>query len=174
LKFRCIVASALLLACQPIPACTVFFAFDGRLAIAGDNEDFDHPYTQMWIVPHSASSYGVVYFVFGRGQYPAGGASLTGRARQVLAGLIPFADSRIEDSYGLPQQGNEKGLFFGGAATETVVTDPVAQRLPIAGENGPSHDQSGPANQIHVLGVTLTKSASRQSRRHNIVEHPIQ
>jgi hypothetical protein len=132
--FRCIALSAVLLAWQPLSACTVFFAFDGKVAIAGDNEDFDHPYTQMWTNPGSANSYGVVYFGFGRGQYPAGGASLTDRARQVITGSIPFAELNIEDSYGLPQQGvNEKGLFFGGAATETVLADPARARKPYAG-----------------------------------------
>jgi hypothetical protein len=132
--FRCIAISVVLLAWQPLSACTVFFAFDGKVAIAGDNEDFDHPYTQMWTVPGSANSYCVIYFGFGRGQYPAGGASLTDRARQVITGSIPFAELNIEDSYGLPQQGvNEKGLFFGGAATETVLADPARARQPYEG-----------------------------------------
>jgi hypothetical protein len=123
-KFLCLAAFALLPACKPLSACTVFFAFDGKLAIAGDNEDFDHPYTQMWTVPATENSYGVVYFGFGQGEYPAGGATLTARARRVIAGALPFSDLTIEDSYGSPQQGmNEKGLFFGGAATEMVHAD---------------------------------------------------
>jgi hypothetical protein len=123
-KFLCLAAFALLLASKPLSGCTVFFAFDGKLAIAGDNEDFDHPYTQMWTVPGTRNSYGVIYFGFGRGEYPAGGATLTARARRVIAGALPFSDLTIEDSYGSPQQGmNEKGLFFGGAATEMAHAD---------------------------------------------------
>jgi hypothetical protein len=95
------------------------FAFDGKLAMVGNNEDLDHAYTQMWMVPAGSGTYGVVYFGFGRGEYPTGGASLSTRVRQALAGTIPLNDIGIEDTYGYPQQGiNEKGLFFGGAQTE--------------------------------------------------------
>jgi hypothetical protein len=105
-------------------ACTVFFAFNGKLALAGDNEDFDHSYTQMWTVPAAEGTYGVVYFGFGRGEYPARGASMTARVRQALAGAIPIETLHAEDTYGFPQQGmNEKGLFFAGAATEAVPSD---------------------------------------------------
>jgi hypothetical protein len=106
---------------QPLLGCTVFVASDGKVTFAGDNEDFDHPYTQMWTVPGTSDTYGVVYFGFGRGEYPTGGASLSERARQALAGSIPLSEVGIRDLYGYPQQGiNEKGFFFGGAATEVV------------------------------------------------------
>ena len=66
----------------------------------------------------------MVYFGFGRGQYPDGGASVTGRARQVVAGSISFADLSIEDSYGFPQQGmNEKGLRWGELASGARATE---------------------------------------------------
>lgn len=121
-KFACLLISALLVASQTLSACTVFFAFDGNSALAGDNEDyFGHPDTQMWTVPGTETSYGAVYFGFGRGEYPAGGASLTARARQAIAGLIPVSELNLEDTYGLPMQGmNEKGLFCGGAQTEII------------------------------------------------------
>src|ERR1700722_6531401 len=103
-KLACLLVSALLLTCQTLPACTVLFAFDGKSALAGDNEDyFDHPATQMWTVPKTASSYAAIYFGFGRGEYPAGGASLSGRVRQAIAGLIPVTELKIQDTYGLPQ-----------------------------------------------------------------------
>jgi hypothetical protein len=118
------IACALLLANQQIQGCTVFFAFDGKLAMVGNNEDLDHAYTQMWTVPAGSGTYGVLYFGFGRGEYPTGGASLSRRARQALAGAIPLNDVGIEDTYGYPQQGiNEKGLFFGGAQTEMVLSE---------------------------------------------------
>jgi hypothetical protein len=130
-KFLCLFAVAVLLASQPLPACTVFFAFDGKLAIAGDNEDLDHPYTQMWTIPSTRSTYGVVYFGFGRGQYPTGGVFLTDRARQAMSGSIPLDQLKAEDTYGIPQQGmNEKGLFCGGAETEIVSEDSSHAGLP--------------------------------------------
>ena len=100
-----------------VSACTVFFAFDGKLAIAGNNEDWGDPNTQMWFVPATKDTYGIMYFGFGRGEYPKGGIS--SRKLKIPEGgitkIIP------EDLYGLPQGGmNEKGLLFDGAATDVV------------------------------------------------------
>ena len=53
---------------QPLFGCTVFVASDGKVTLAGDNEDLDHSYTQMWTVPATDDTYGVVYFGFGRGE----------------------------------------------------------------------------------------------------------
>lgn len=116
-----LVVCSLLVTDQPLRACTVFVASDGKVTLVGDNEDFDHSYTQMWTVPRGPATYGVIYFGFGRGEYPAAGAALSARARQVILGTVPISEADITDTYGYPQQGiNEKGLFFGGAATETV------------------------------------------------------
>jgi hypothetical protein len=119
-----IAVGLLLTTIEPSFGCTVFVASDGNVTLAGDNEDFDHSYTQMWTVPATDDTYGVVYFGFGRGEYPAGGASLSERAVLALLGSIPLTEVGITDLYGYPQQGiNEKGLFFGGAATEVVSFD---------------------------------------------------
>ena len=93
----------LLIANKTGVACTVFFAFDGKLAIAGDNEDWADPNTQIWFVPATKDNYGIVYFGFGRGEYPKGVIS-----HQKLD--IPGGDItkvRPDDLYGLPQ-----GLVF--------------------------------------------------------------
>jgi penicillin V acylase-like amidase (Ntn superfamily) len=105
-----------------VDACTVFFAFDGLTAIAGQNEDWDDSNTQFWVVPRTATTYGVLYFGFGRGEYPRDGITLSPRVQEVLRGNIDQLDTVTpEDLYGIPQQGvNEKGLFFGGAQTEAV------------------------------------------------------
>lgn len=98
-------------------ACTVFFVFDGKLALAGNNEDWGDPHTQLWFVPATRDTYGIVYFGFGRGDYPAGGIS--SRKLEIPEGGISKINP--EDLYGLPQGGmNEKGLFFDGASTEVV------------------------------------------------------
>src|SRR5262245_19823332 len=90
----------------PVPACTVFFAFDGKSALAGSNEDWGDPNTQMWVVPATKDTYGVVYFGFGRGEYPKGG--IASRALKIPEGGITRINP--EDLYGLPQAGmNEKG-----------------------------------------------------------------
>jgi penicillin V acylase-like amidase (Ntn superfamily) len=105
-----------------VDACTVFFAFDGRTAIAGQNEDWDDSNTQFWVVPRTPTTHGVLYFGFGRGDYPKDGIAFSPRVQEVLQGKIHKLDALTpEDLYGIPQQGvNEKGLFFGGAQTETV------------------------------------------------------
>jgi len=122
-KFGHSLVSALLVAGQHLSACSVFFAFDGKSALAGDNEDyFDRPYTQVWTIPRTENSYGTIYFGFGRGAYPAGGVEATERIRQAMAGVYGVSQLNAEDTYGLPMQGmNEKGLFCGAAQTETVL-----------------------------------------------------
>lgn len=111
-----------------LQACTAFFAFDGRVAIAGQNEDWDDTNTQYWSVPRTSTTFGVLYFGFGRGDYPQGGIRISARVRRaqelIRGGANPsttLATLTEDDLYGLPQQGiNEKGLFFGGAQTEAV------------------------------------------------------
>ena len=43
-------------------SCTVFYAYDGNLALAGNNEDYRNPLTKVWFVPAGGSQYGRVYF----------------------------------------------------------------------------------------------------------------
>jgi penicillin V acylase-like amidase (Ntn superfamily) len=118
-----------------VDACTVFFAFDGRTAIAGQNEDWDDSNTQFWVVPRTSTTHGILYFGFGRGEYPKDGIALSPRVREVLQGRIDRLDGLTrEDLYGIPQQGvNEKGLFFGGAQTETVKQPARPGRLKFEG-----------------------------------------
>jgi hypothetical protein len=44
--------------------CSVFYATDGDLALAGNNEDFLIPLTKVWFVPATSDSFGGVYFGF--------------------------------------------------------------------------------------------------------------
>jgi hypothetical protein len=121
-----VVLIAALLSQPLVHACTVFFAFDGRMALAGQNEDWNDYNTQMWVVPRTATTYGAVYFGFGRGDYPEGGIQFSPRLQQILNGRIDLIkEVTDEDGYGLPQQGvNEKGLFFGSAETDPVAMVP--------------------------------------------------
>ena len=132
---RSVLASAFVLSivfasCVALRACTVFFAFDGQLALAGQNEDWDDTNTQFWIVPRTSTTYAVLYFGFGRGEYPEGGVRISPRLRELGRSGITSLDSITEeDLYGLPQQGiNEKGLFFGGAQTQMVDSQRRADR----------------------------------------------
>jgi hypothetical protein len=53
-------------------ACTAFLVFDGKRALAGNNEDFWNSKTQMRFVPAQNGKYGGVYFGFDDG-FPQGG-----------------------------------------------------------------------------------------------------
>jgi hypothetical protein len=108
-------------ACAFAPACSVFYLFDGRLALAGDSEDWIDPNSQVWFVPRTTTSHGVTYFGFGLGVYPEGGIKkATGKEEIPEGGVINIKPS---DAYGFPQAGmNDAGLFFGGAATDAVST----------------------------------------------------
>jgi hypothetical protein len=103
------------------PACSVFYVFDGRLALAGDSEDWIDPNTQVWFVPKTATTHGIVYFGFGKGEYPEGGIKKSTSKKEPPEGGIINMDP--SDAYGFPQAGmNDAGLFFGGAATDAVTT----------------------------------------------------
>src|SRR5262245_48493894 len=106
----------------PGSACTVYRAFDGRVAMAGSNEDWADPNTQLWFVPATKDTYGIVYFGFGRGEYPPGGVSRH-ELRIPDGGITKI---KPEDLYGLPQGGmNDQGLFFDGASTEVIKAPPA-------------------------------------------------
>jgi hypothetical protein len=47
---------------QPGQGCTVFYASEGGLALAGNNEDSFSPLTRAWFIPASDECYGRVYF----------------------------------------------------------------------------------------------------------------
>ena len=116
------VLTALLVTASSGDACTVFVASDGKLVLAGSNEDWGDPNTQMWFVPATKDNYGIVYFGFGRGKYPKSGIS--SHKLKIPEGGITKINR--EDLYGLPQGGmNEKGLLFDGASTEIVHVLPV-------------------------------------------------
>src|SRR5262245_39742599 len=122
LRSTIVFLACLVLAGTKAQSCTVFFAFDGKLAIAASNEDWADPNTQIWFVPATKDNYGIVYFGFGRGTYPPGGISRH-KLKIPDAGITKI---NPEDLYGLAQGGmNDKGLFFDGAATDVVVGPPA-------------------------------------------------
>ncbi len=72
------------------------------------------PNTQFWVVPRTPTTHGVLYFGFGRGEYPKDGIALSPRVQEVLQGKLDQLNALApEDLYGIPQQGvTEKGLFL--------------------------------------------------------------
>jgi penicillin V acylase-like amidase (Ntn superfamily) len=112
----------LLITGSRVPACTVLFVCDGKAALAGSNEDWADPNTQMWYVPATKDAYGILYFGFGKGEYPEDGVS----SRKLTIPEGGITEINPEDLYGLPQGGmNEKGLFFDGAATDVIQASPA-------------------------------------------------
>ena len=57
---------------HPLPGCTTFYGYDGKNALAGNNEDFINPLTYVWFIPASPGRYGRVYFGYDD-FIPAGG-----------------------------------------------------------------------------------------------------
>lgn len=70
-RFICITAIILLTSSSLYP-CTIFMAAKGGKVLAGNNEDFIDPETNMWFLPAEDGKYGRVYFGFGIG-LPQGG-----------------------------------------------------------------------------------------------------
>ncbi len=46
----------------PDMGCTVFYAYDGQVALGGNNEDYQIPFTKVWFLPPEEGKYGRVYF----------------------------------------------------------------------------------------------------------------
>lgn len=72
----CGVAFAVL-ALAPADACTIFFAYDGKLALGGNSEEWKDPITYMWVRPGSDGNLGRIVFGFGNG-FPQGGVNEKG------------------------------------------------------------------------------------------------
>jgi hypothetical protein len=61
----------------PDQGCTIFYAADDSVALGGNNEDYDNPYTVVWFVPPTPGTYGRVYFGYEDG-FPQGGVNEKG------------------------------------------------------------------------------------------------
>ena len=48
----------------PDMGCTVLYAYDGQIALGGNNEDYQNPFTKVWFLPPEEGKYGRVYFGF--------------------------------------------------------------------------------------------------------------
>jgi len=53
--------------------CTIIYASDGKIALAGNNEDWSRPYANIWFLPAEKGKFGRVYFGFNVVQFPQGG-----------------------------------------------------------------------------------------------------
>ncbi len=49
---------------SPLLSCTVFYAANGEMALAGNNEDYINPLTKVWFEAAENGKYGGVYFGF--------------------------------------------------------------------------------------------------------------
>lgn len=73
-------------------SCTIIYASDSKIALAGNNEDYTNPFGTIWFIPADSEKFGRVYF----------GWRSEGR--------------------NIPQGGmNDQGLFFDGATAENIV-----------------------------------------------------
>ena len=85
-------------------SCTIIYASDGNIALAGNNEDWNRPIGNIWFLPAEKGKFGRVYFGwrFNDVRYPQGGM-------------------------------NDKGLFFDGATAENVVVPRDSSKIPYEG-----------------------------------------
>ncbi len=85
-------------------SCTIIYASDGKIALAGNNEDWNRPIGNIWFLPAEKGKFGRVYFGwrFNGVRYPQGGM-------------------------------NDKGLFFDGATAENVVVPRDSSKIPYEG-----------------------------------------
>jgi len=85
-------------------SCTIIYASDDKMALAGNNEDWNKPFGNIWFLPAEKGKFGRIYFGW-----------------------------RIKDVQ-YPQGGmNDKGLFFDGATAENVVVPRDPSKLPYEG-----------------------------------------
>jgi len=89
---------------DPSQSCTIIYASDGKIALAGNNEDANRPIGNIWFLPAEEGKFGRVYLGW-----------------------------RIND-VPYPQGGmNDQGLFFDGATAEYVVVPRDSSKLPYEG-----------------------------------------
>jgi len=85
-------------------SCTIIYASDSKIALAGNNEDANRFYSYIWFLPAEKGKFGRIYFGW-----------------------------RIKDVQ-YPQGGmNDKGLFFDGATAENVVVPRDPSKLSYEG-----------------------------------------
>jgi hypothetical protein len=89
---------------DPSQSCTIIYASDGKIALAGNNEDWNRPIGNIWFLPAEKGKFGRVYFGwrFNGVRYPQGGM-------------------------------NDQGLFFDGATAESVVVPRDKNKIPYEG-----------------------------------------
>lgn len=86
---------------QPGQGCSVIYATDGELVLAGNNEDYLDPLTKVWFIPAQAGSLGKVYFGFENYQ-PQGGMNDQGLFFDALAldGVYPISTTGKQEFSG--------------------------------------------------------------------------
>ena len=60
-------AFLLLIFQNPSYPCTAFYAYNGKMALAGNNEDFYHTKTRIWFIPAEEGRFGRVYLGYDDG-----------------------------------------------------------------------------------------------------------
>jgi hypothetical protein len=96
---RYIVILQTVLVGTPLFACTVFYAAQGDMVLAGNNEDWMNPITKVWFEPAEKGTYGRVFFGFDN-FYPQGGMNEKGLFFDVTAAkLVEIPTNSQKPSY---------------------------------------------------------------------------
>lgn len=59
-------------------SCTIIYASDDKIALAGNNEDWNKPYSNIWFLPAEKGKLGRIYFGFDVVKFPQGGMNSEG------------------------------------------------------------------------------------------------
>jgi hypothetical protein len=106
--FEVVVVGAILCGATAGRACTIFYAYDGKVAMGGNNEDWKDPNTFLWFKPGGEGEYGRVEFGFANG-WPQGGVNEKGLFFDAAAtGSLPL--KKTADKQPLPPNAFDKML----------------------------------------------------------------
>jgi hypothetical protein len=103
----------------PDMGCTVIYAYDGQVALGGNNEDYMDPFTKVWFLPPEDGKYGRVYFGFDNYIW-SGGMNDQGLFFDALA---------VDELVRVPREGKPvyQGTLADKAMAECATVDCVVQ-----------------------------------------------
>ena len=126
-------------------SCTMIYASDGKIALAGNNEDWSRPYSNIWFLPAEKGKFGRIYFGFNVVQYPQGGMNDKGL----------FFDGATAENVVVPSDPSKlpyEGSLILKAMEECSTVEEVLKLYD-------RYDVSGPWNGHYLIGDRFGNSA---------------
>jgi tetratricopeptide (TPR) repeat protein len=102
---------------DPKQSCTIIYASDGQMALAGNNEDWTNPFPIIWFLPAENGKFGRVYVGFNT-NYPQGGMNEKGL-------FYDGATAEVVDVPRDPKKRDYEGSLIGKAMEECSSVEEV-------------------------------------------------